>query len=195
VKVLQDDRLLWFVNRGTGVVLLVLLTVSVMLGVLSTMRTTSNRWPRFVTQALHRNISLLGLAILVAHAGVAIIDGYVDITPIDAFVPFGMGYRPFWGSLGTIASDLLLIAAATSLARHRFNLRIWRVIHLSTYLAWVLGLSHGLGIGTDQRATWSVVLTALCVGLVAGAGALRLSAFTQERKVERLSQQPVNVTL
>jgi sulfoxide reductase heme-binding subunit YedZ len=187
VKILQDERLLWFVNRGTGVVLLGLLTASVTLGVLATVRTTSNRWPRFVTQALHRNISLLALAMLVAHAGLAIIDDYVDIKLIDAFVPFGMGYRPFWGSLGTLASDLLLLAAATSLARHRFSHRTWRAIHQSSYLAWVLGLIHGLGIGSDQRETWSVVLTATCVGVVAGAGALRLTAVIQERKLESVS--------
>jgi methionine sulfoxide reductase heme-binding subunit len=187
VRFLQDERLLWFINRGTGSVLLVLLTASVALGVLSTVRTGSSRWPRFVTQALHRNISLIALALLVAHAGAAIIDDYVDIKLVDALVPFGAGYRSFWVGLGTLASDLLLLAAASSLARHRLSLRNWRAIHLSTYLAWPLGLSHGLGIGTDQRTTWSVVLTAICVGLVAGAGAIRLSTLSQERKLANLA--------
>lgn len=40
---------LWFANRGTGFVLLVLLTVSTMLGVLSTARVTSRLWPRMLT--------------------------------------------------------------------------------------------------------------------------------------------------
>jgi sulfoxide reductase heme-binding subunit YedZ len=186
VRLLQDERLLWFINRGTGTVLLLLLTASVALGVMSTVRTASSRWPRFVTQALHRNISLLALALLIVHAGAAIIDSYVDLRPVDAFIPFGAGYRPFWVGLGTLASDLLLVSAASSLARHRFSLRIWRAIHLCTYPAWVLGLSHGLGIGTDQRTIWSVLLTALCVGLVAGAGAIRLATLSQERKLESI---------
>jgi DMSO/TMAO reductase YedYZ heme-binding membrane subunit len=183
VTLLRDQRLLWFLNRGTGVVLLVLLTASVTLGVLATVRTTSPRWPRFVTQALHRNISLLTLALLVAHAAAAVIDSYVDIQWWDAFIPFVMGYRPFWGALGTLAADLLVVAAATSLARHRFGLRGWRRIHLSTYLAWPLGLIHGLGIGTDQKTTWSMVLTLICVGLVAVAGLVRLVGLSHERKL------------
>jgi methionine sulfoxide reductase heme-binding subunit len=175
VSVLSDDRLLWFVNRGSGVVVLVLLTASTALGVLATVRTTSSRWPRFVTQALHRNIALLSLVLLAVHAGTAIADSYVDLTVADAFVPFAAAYRPFWTALGTVALDLVLLAVVTSLARHRFGLRRWRAVHLTTYLAWPAGLAHGLGIGTDQRATWSVVLTAICVGVVAGALSLRLT--------------------
>lgn len=184
MSVLSDDRLLWFLNRSTGVVMLVLMTASVVLGVLATVRTTSHWWPRFVTQALHRNIALLSLALLAAHVATAVIDSYVDIVWVDAFVPFGIGYRPFWGSLGTISLDLTVFAALTSVARHRFGLRRWRIVHLTTYLAWLLGLVHGLGMGTDQRTSWSVVLTAVCVGLVAGAGAVRLAGLAAERRLE-----------
>ena len=184
MTVLNDDRLLWFVNRGTGVVLLVLMTVSVALGVLATVRASSVWWPRFVTQALHRNIALLGLALLVAHVTTAIVDGFVDIQWLDAFVPFGAGYRVFWTALGTIALDLTVLVTLTSLARHRFGLRRWRAVHLTTYLAWPLALAHGLGIGTDQRTTWSIALTASCVGIVTGAIAVRLSGLAHERRLE-----------
>jgi predicted ferric reductase len=184
VTVLNDDRLLWFVNRGTGVVLLVLMTLSLTLGVLSTVRASSAWWPRFVTQALHRNVALLSVALLTAHAGAAIIDGFVDIQVIDAFIPFGAGYQMFWSALGTIALDLTVLAVVTSLARHRFGLRRWRAIHLTTYLAWPIALVHGIGIGTDQRTTWSIVLTAGCVGVVTGAVAIRLAGLAHERNLE-----------
>lgn len=171
----HDDRLLWFLNRGTGVILLVLMTLSVALGVASTVRTTSTRWPRFVTQALHRNLSLLTVALLVAHVAAAVIDDFVDIRWYDAVVPFGANYDPFWLALGTLSLDLTVVVVATSLLRHRFGLRSWRAIHLSTYAGWALGLVHGFGIGTDHRTVWSVAVTAGCVGLVAGAAAVRLS--------------------
>jgi predicted ferric reductase len=173
VSWLFDDRLLWFVNRGTGLIVLSLLTASVLLGVLSTVRASSSRWPRFVTQALHRNISLLALALLAAHVGAAVIDDHVDVRWYDAFVPFGASYRPLWLTLGAVALDVIVIAAATGVARRRFSRRNWRAVHMTSYGGWVLGVVHGIGVGTDTRATWSVVVTALCVGLVAGAGALR----------------------
>jgi sulfoxide reductase heme-binding subunit YedZ len=184
---ISDSRLNWFLNRGTGVVLLMLLTAAVALGVLATMRASSRWWPRFVTQALHRNISLLALALLVAHVTFAVVDNYVDIQWWDAFIPFGLGYRPIWGAFGTLATDLLLIATVTSLARHRFGHRRWRVVHLSTYVGWLFGLIHGLGMGTDQRATWSVVVTAVCIGVVAFAVAIRLATFSHERRLDRVA--------
>jgi len=183
VKVFTDERLLWFINRGTGVVLLVLMTLALVLGVAATVRTSSSRWPRFVTQALHRNLALLSLALLAAHVGAAVIDGYVNIQVIDAVLPFGSGYRPFWVALGTIALDLMVVATLTSLARHRFRLRSWRIVHLTTYLAWPLALAHALGIGSDRSTAWSMLLTAICAGLVAGAIAVRLSALAHERRL------------
>jgi methionine sulfoxide reductase heme-binding subunit len=179
-SLLQDNRILWFVNRGTGMVLLGLLTLSVLLGVLSTLRATSRWWPRFVTQALHRNISLLALAMLTAHVVTAVVDDYVPVRWYDAFFPFAERYRPVWGSLGTVALDLMLIVTVTSLVRHRLGHRPWRVIHLTAYLSWLLGLIHGLGMGTDQRTTWSMVTTGTCIGLVIAATVLRLSTGGQE---------------
>jgi predicted ferric reductase len=175
VNVLTDERLLWFLNRGSGVVVLVLLTASTALGVLSTMRLSSTRWPRFVTQALHRNIALLVLVLMIVHAGTAIADEYVDLSMIDAFVPFASTDRVFWGSLGTLSLDLVLLAVVTSVSRHRFGLRRWRAVHLSTYAAWPLGLAHGLGMGSDQRSGWSIVLTVACVAVVAASVYLRVT--------------------
>ena len=46
----MTDPMLWFANRGTGVVLLVLLTFSTILGVLSGARVTTRIWPRMLSR-------------------------------------------------------------------------------------------------------------------------------------------------
>jgi predicted ferric reductase len=180
VSVLADDRLLWFLNRGTGVVVLALLTGSVALGVLSSLRTVSARWPRFVSQAVHRNLSLLALAMLVAHAASAAIDDFVDIRWYHLVLPYGSGYRPFRVALGTLALDLILLVIATSLVRPRLGVRAWRGVHLTSYLAWLLGILHGLTLGTDRREPWSIGVTALSIGVVTGAAALRVASARQD---------------
>lgn len=185
MKYLRDQEAMWFVNRGTGVIVLVLLTLAVAMGVAATVRTTSIRWPRFVTQTLHRNIALLAVTLLAAHVGSAVIDEYVNIRWFDAFIPFIGQYQGLWLALGTVALDLAVLAAATSLVRYRFGLRSWRTIHLTTYLAWVSGVVHGFGIGTDHLASWSVCITAACVGIVAGAVAVRLATRNQQQPQER----------
>ncbi len=76
---MTSSPLLWYLNRGTGVVLLVAFTATVVLGVLATGRSTTPLWPRFVTQGLHRSHAALSVFLLVAHVVSADVDQYVDI--------------------------------------------------------------------------------------------------------------------
>ncbi len=174
---------LWFANRGSGVVLLAVLTFSTLLGVLSTSRAGSRAWPRFLTQGLHRNVALLAVVLTVVHAATAVVDEYVDIRWWQAVVPFGATYKPLWLSLGTIAFDLMIAVALTSLLRRRMRHGLWRAIHLMAYVTFTLGVVHGLGIGTDASEPWSVAVTLACVGSVLLAVVARLVTLRRETVV------------
>ncbi len=165
---------LWYATRAAGLVTLLLLTASVLLGVMTAGRFTSERWPRFLTTGLHRNISLLVLVFLVLHVGTTVLDSYVSIPVAAAFVPFISSYKTFWLGLGAIALDLLLAIVATSLARNRLGHRFWRRVHWLAYACWPIGLAHGLGIGTDRDTTWVFALTTGCAAAVAAAATWRL---------------------
>ena len=133
---LSDPQLTWFVARATGVICLVLLTLSLILGVGASTRMASARWPRFVTQALHRSVSLFAIALLAVHVAAVILDDYVEITITDSFVPFVSEYRPIWLGLGTIASDLLIALTLSSLVRPRIGYGTWRAVHWTAYACW-----------------------------------------------------------
>jgi sulfoxide reductase heme-binding subunit YedZ len=165
---------LWYATRAAGLVTLLLLTASVLLGVMTAGRFSSERWPRFLTIGLHRNISLLVLVFLTLHVATTVLDTFVSIPVIAVFVPFASGYKTFWLGLGTIASDLLLAVLATSLLRNRLSYRSWRWVHWLAYACWPIGLAHGLGIGTDRATTWVFALTVGCAAAVAAAATWRL---------------------
>jgi len=156
------SHLLWYLNRSTGVVLVAVLTLSTALGILSASGAGS-RWPRFARQGLHRNVSLIACALLVAHAVTPVIDTYVNhnapIRWIDALVPFVSAYQPLATGLGTLSLDLLVVVVFSSLARRRFGHRAWFSLHLLSYAAWALGLVHGFIEGTDARTTWGLGVT------------------------------------
>jgi predicted ferric reductase len=172
---------LWFTTRSTGAVAFVLLTATTVLGVAATRRSlASARWPRFATQALHRNISLLALLVLLVHITTTVIDSYVNVGWLAVVVPGASAYETLPVGLGALAFDLLIVAAATGLARGRIPLRAWRPLHLLAYAAWPLALVHFLTAGTDAGSRWSLALAAASAAAVAGASALRLS--THERR-------------
>lgn len=180
-----NAKTFWYLTRGLGVAALLLLTASVALGVLTAVRWKSNRWPRFVTAGLHRNLTLLSICLIVVHVVTTVADGYTTIGLKDAVIPFLSSYRPVWLGLGAIAFDLLLALVATSLLRGRIGYRAWRYIHWLAYASWPVALVHALGTGSDARVGWMQVVGALSIGVVVLAA---LARFGLRSDVPRTAQ-------
>lgn len=178
---------LWYLNRSTGFVLLVVLTLTLVMGILASGRRPGGLVPAFVTQSLHRTMALLSLVMLVGHVASAVVDTYVDIRWWQVFSPVGATYEPLWLGLGALAVDAFVILSVTSLLRSRLPHRAWRAIHLISYPAWGVAVAHGAGIGTDvrDRATWAVVITAACIAVVAAATAHRMLWLAVRPRVRR----------
>ena len=171
---LLDDQTLWYVSRATGLVSLILLTITLLLGVTASTRLASANWPRFVTQGLHRNVSLFAVVLLVVHVAAVVVDDYVPIHLSDVIIPFRAAYRPFWLGLGVVSFDLLIVLVITSLLRQRLGYGTWRVVHWIAYASWPLAVVHGLGTGSDPRQRWALVLTVACAVVVLLAIAWRI---------------------
>jgi predicted ferric reductase len=164
----------WYLTRSTGAVALLLLTVAIALGVVDVRRWSTPQWPRFVVDSLHRNVSLLAMVFLVLHILTSVLDSFAPISLVDAFIPFVGSYRPFWLGLGAIAFDLLLAVTITSLLRQRMGYASWRAIHWFTYASWPIALLHGLGTGSDVKATWLLALSIACLLVVLAAVLIRV---------------------
>ena len=165
--------MIWDLARGAGVLALFMLTVSVTLGIATRQGKPLAGLPRVAIATVHRNASLIGLGLVLAHVLTLLFDSYAQLNPIDLLVPFVGAYRPFWLGLGTLAFDLLLIVLITSLNRARLGLRTWRAIHWAGYAIWPIALAHGLGTGTDATQLWMGVLAVGCATIVATAATWR----------------------
>jgi predicted ferric reductase len=166
----------WYLTRSTGIVALILLTAAVALGVADVERWSSPRWPRFVVDSLHRNVSLLAMVFLALHILTSVLDSFAPISLTDAIVPFAGTYRPFWLGLGAVAFDLLIAVVITSLLRQRMGFQSWRAVHWLTYASWPIALLHGLGTGSDVRFGWMIAISLLCTIAVLAAVLTRVLA-------------------
>ena len=166
----------WYLARGTGAVSLLLLTISVVFGVLGSLRyAAAPRWPRFAIDSLHRDVSLMVLALLVVHIITSVLDSFAPIKITDAVIPFASAYRPLWMGLGALSFDLLVALVVTSLLRRRLGYGTWRAIHWLAYAAWPVAVFHGLGTGSDTKVWWMLLLTAACAGAVVVAVLVRIA--------------------
>jgi methionine sulfoxide reductase heme-binding subunit len=165
----MSDEALWYLNRSTGIVLLVLMTGAIVLGVVVRRRGRLPGLPRFGVVGLHRSLALLSALLLLAHVVSAAVDSYVDIALVDAVVPFTSGYRPVAVGLGALALDLVVLVVATSLLRGRLPLELWRWVHRFSWVMWPLALAHGVTAGTDLASGFGLGLVLACAAATAAA--------------------------
>ena len=178
------NELLWYVSRATGLVSMVLLTTTFVLGMVLSGKRSTNPESRTVASGLHRWLGLGMVVFLVGHVTTAIVETYVSIGPLSAFIPFTSGFSPLWVGLGTLAFDLVLAVSITSALRHRLSERAWRGVHLTSYLLWPLALAHGFMLGTSDQPLLRGI-TVLC-GVAGAVGvAWRMQATHHDREQRR----------
>ena len=183
-----NPQWLWFLSRGSGLVLLVLFTAVVVLGVATRNGSAPRCSPRFVTAELHRTLSLFAVGLLTLHVVTAIADPYVSIGWAATAVPFLSPYRTAAIGLGTLAVDLGAAVLVTSVLRHRLGLRAWRAVHWLAYLAWPAAFAHALGAGGDLRTPW--VAATIWGSAAAVAAALAIRVLARRRPARGIHARP-----
>lgn len=178
----MTSPVLWYATRATGLVALVLLTGTVVLGTLTGTRFSTRSWPGFAQQALHRSVSLLSVVFVACHILTSVLDAYVHIGWAGIVVPFASGYKPLWVGIGAVAFDALAAVTISSLLRHRIPARAWRAVHWLGYLCWPVAMAHAFGIGTDMAEPWAVGLGASCAAAVAAGATARAVAAARTRR-------------
>ena len=175
---MANPQWLWFLSRGSGIVLLVLFTAVMMLGTATRLGWAPRRWPRFVTAELHRALALFAVALLGLHVVTALTDPYVSIGWAATALPFLSPYRTAAIGLGTLAVDLGAAVLLTSVLRHRLGLRAWRAVHWLAYLAWPAAFGHALSAGGDLHTGWAaaVIWGSAAVAVVAVTARLTAQA-------------------
>jgi sulfoxide reductase heme-binding subunit YedZ len=144
----------WLASRASGVVALVLVTVSVAIGLAMAGRVLRVPGLSRKLMAVHEQTALAGLIAICVHAITLLGDPFLDPGMAGVAVPFAMGFETLFTGLGVIAAYLALLLGLSYYARRRIGVRAWRTAHRATVLVYALGLVHALGAGTDTSAVW-----------------------------------------
>jgi sulfoxide reductase heme-binding subunit YedZ len=154
---------LWFVDRSSGEVTFLLLTVVVIFGIV---RAALPGTSPFLVEGAHINLALLTIAFAGLHVLAALLDPFARLGPIDAVVPFVSAYRGTWLGLGVISGYLYAVAVLSSWPGRRLGRPVWLWLHRANYAAWVLALVHSLGTGSDVRNNVFTLLNVAAVAVV-----------------------------
>jgi sulfoxide reductase heme-binding subunit YedZ len=154
-------HLFWITSRAAGIAALILSSAGVCIGLLMGRRLKGLSGPDL--RVTHEALSLATLTALVVHGLTLIGDGYLHPSLLDVSVPFVSSYKTFWTSAGIIAFWALALFGLSYYARRFIGTARWRNLHRFTALAWLLGVVHSLGEGTDAGQAWFLAMTAIVV--------------------------------
>jgi hypothetical protein len=161
----MNPELWWYVARATGLVAWALATATVLWGLFVHTRALGKNPPRPWLLDLHRHLGGLTVLFVVGHIGALVADNFVTFSASDVLVPMAASWKPGPVAWGIVAFYGLLVVELTSLAMKRIPKRIWRGVHLTSYITFVMATVHGMAAGTDMGNP--VVQWSLGVGLLA----------------------------
>jgi sulfoxide reductase heme-binding subunit YedZ len=152
-------HLFWITSRAAGTAALVLSGLGVSVGLLLSGRFVRGRGADL--KPLHEALSLATIAALVVHGLSLVGDRYLHPSLLDVTVPLAGSYRMGWTSLGIVAAWALILLGPSYYVRRAIGRKRWVKLHRFTAVAWIAGIVHALGEGTDARSAWFVLLLAL----------------------------------
>jgi methionine sulfoxide reductase heme-binding subunit len=158
---MTGGHLFWIASRASGTLALLVSSVAVAVGLLQGLRLVRRRGGELRT--LHEALSIATIAAIVFHAGVLLGDGFMKPNVADLTIPFVSSYQRGWTTLGIVSGWALIVLGLSYYARARIGVARWRQLHRFTALAWLGGLAHSLGEGTDSGQLWFLTATAIVV--------------------------------
>ena len=171
----MNEHFWWYVARASGIVAWLLLTASVLWGiVLSTKAFPEHRRPAWLLD-LHRWLGGLTLSFVGIHVLALIADNYTTFTLADVTIPYASTWKPGAVALGVVAAWTLVAVEVTSLAMKRLPRRVWHGIHLLSYATFLLTSLHAAFAGTDRSQILYQATAVISIAMVGWATIYRIT--------------------
>ena len=172
---MRTDPTFWLLARASGLTAYILLTLSVLAGLVLKSRPFGRAVKASSVMDLHRLLALLGLASLGVHATALLLDRTVRMPVAGLFVPGSSPYRPVAVAFGVVAAELMALVVVSFSVRRLTGQKAWRLLHWWTYAIFALATAHGLLADSDSAQPWARSLYLGAFAAVAFATAWRAS--------------------
>ncbi len=149
------NHFFWYLSRVSAIAAYLLLFVSIFIGIGLKSRYLDRILERWRAFDLHQFTALVALGMIVLHIFSLLGDGYFHYTVTQLLVPGASPYRAGWTALGIVGFYALLIVVVSGYLRKRMGDRVWRAVHISSFVMFIAILAHSIKAGTDSGQIWS----------------------------------------
>jgi methionine sulfoxide reductase heme-binding subunit len=178
-----NPHMWWYLSRSAGIVAWLMLTASVLWGIVL----ASDLFPKWRKSAwllsMHRWLAGLTLFFVAGHVVTLLFDTYAKLRVVDLLVPYSSSWRPTALAIGIVALYLLIAVEGTALAMKRLSKRWWRDVHIVGYVVfWGVSI-HAALAGTDaSKPIYSLTAIVALSAVVFAASYRALSHHLPKRR-------------
>ena len=184
-------KLWWYLARSSGLVAWLMLTIAVVWGLLLSTRILQDRRRPAWLLDLHRWLGGMAVTFTALHLVGLVADDYVHFGPAEILVPFASTWRPQAVAWGVVGFYLLVAIQVTSLAMKRLPKKLWRGVHLTSFVLFFVASIHAGQSGTDATGPWYRAAATVLVLAVVFTTTYRILAGTvRANKANRLRTVP-----
>lgn len=151
----------WLASRASGVLALVLITASVLMGLAMAAGALPRPGIKRAVARLHEHVALAALGAIAVHGLTLLGDKWLRPGLRGIAVPFALGYRPAFTGIGVVAGYLAVLIGPSFYLRRHIGARRWRKLHRLSVVIWAMSVSHTLGAGSDASKLWLRTLVLL----------------------------------
>ncbi len=183
----MSDQIFWFLSRSSGLMAWLAAAGAMLVGAMIPSRILGRRPTIPWLTDLHRMLGAMASVFLLIHMGTLWFDHFVAFRFDDLLIPFVAdvpGLSRFSLALGVVAAWLFAAVELTSLVRERLPERLWRSIHLTSYLILVLGTVHAILAGSDIGNPISASIGTSALAAVILATAVRIRRMRRQARAE-----------
>ncbi len=173
----------WIAGRASGLVALVLVTISVGLGLAMAGKVMRRPGLSRKLLAIHEHTAVAGIVAIAVHGITLLGDPWLNPGVAGIAVPFTMSFKPLFTGLGIVGGYLAALLGLSFYFRKRIGAKLWRKAHRATVLVYLLGLVHAFGAGTDASTPWFRWWVVMTTPLVGGLFVYRVLSGGAKRRV------------
>lgn len=182
-----DEHFWWYLSRASGMVAWIALAATCLWGILliTRMLKPADR-PAWLLD-LHRWLGAVTVVTVLIHVFVLLGDGWLKPTIADLLVPMQIEWKTIPSAFGIIALYILLVVEITSLLMKKLPRKVWNMIHLTSYVVFLLSTVHGILAGSDAA---NIVFVCTLVA-VASILAFSFMARVLQARAKRIQRTPL----
>lgn len=150
----MDEKLWWYLARAGGLTAWWLLCLAVLWGLLLSTRVLGDRAVPGWLLDLHRMLGGLAVTFTGLHMLGLYFDEWAGFGWSELLVPMESEYRPGAVAWGIVGLYLMVAIEITSLLKRRIPDALWRWVHRSAFVVFVLATLHTFTAGTDGGSLW-----------------------------------------